>query len=101
MGDFYSDAAIGNWNLEKLLRSLGNQFSNPVSTGNTYVVVGTTNANYQEFVNSFDVTAANVSIANCRFVCGIDAQLAMFNVTGTDFNFVGNEVFTNTGTVGA
>lgn len=50
---------------------------------------------------SFDVSGLNVSILNCRFINGIDAQTAMFNVTGADFAFLGNEVQTNTGTTGA
>lgn len=50
---------------------------------------------------SFDVTAANVSISNMVFTCGIDAQTAMINVTGADVSFINCEFNTNSGTVGA
>lgn len=50
---------------------------------------------------SFDVTAANVTIQNVIFVCGIDAQTAMTNVSATDVSFISCEFRTNSGTVGA
>lgn len=50
---------------------------------------------------SFDVTAANVTIQNMVFTCGIDAQTAMLNVTGADASFLNCEFNTNSGTVGA
>lgn len=50
---------------------------------------------------SFNNTASNVRIQNINFVCGIDAQTAMINVTGTDNTFFGCNFTTNTATVGA
>lgn len=50
---------------------------------------------------SFDITAANVSLRNFIFTCGIDAQTAMVNVTSADVSFIGCEFNTNSGTVGA
>jgi len=50
---------------------------------------------------SFDITAANIKIKNLIFVCGIDAQTAMINVTGADVTFDGCELRTNSGTIGA
>lgn len=50
---------------------------------------------------SFDITGANAFIQNCIFVCGIDAQLAMINLTVADVSFVDCEFRTNSGTVGA
>lgn len=49
---------------------------------------------------SFDITAARVYISNCIFTCGIDAQLAMVNVSTADVTFDGCEFNTNSGTVG-
>lgn len=49
---------------------------------------------------SFDVTAARVLIQNVVFTCGIDAQLAMVNVTTADVTFDQCEFNTNSGTVG-
>lgn len=49
---------------------------------------------------SFDITAANTTIENMVFVCGIDAQTAMCNVTGADVTFDNVEFRTNSGTVG-
>lgn len=49
---------------------------------------------------SFDITAANVTLQNMVLVCGIDAQLAMVNVTATDVSFLDCEFRTNSGTVG-
>lgn len=49
---------------------------------------------------SFDITAANVTLQNLILVCGIDAQLAMVNVTATDVSFLDCEFRTNSGTVG-
>lgn len=50
---------------------------------------------------SFDVTAANVTIKNVVFVCGIDAQVAMNNVTGIQASFQNCEWDISNGTVGA
>lgn len=50
---------------------------------------------------SFDITAANTLIKNLVFVCGIDAQTAMSNVTAADVAFEDCEFETNTATVGA
>lgn len=50
---------------------------------------------------SFDITASNVRVQNINFVCGIDAQTAMVNVTGTDATFVNCTWTTNTATIGA
>lgn len=50
---------------------------------------------------SFDVTAANVTIQNVVFTCGIDNQTAMLNVTGADVSFLDCDFNTNSGTVGA
>lgn len=50
---------------------------------------------------SFDITAASVTVQNCIFVCGIDAQTAMMNVTATDASLLNCEFRTNSGTVGA
>ena len=49
---------------------------------------------------SFDITAARVYIQNCIFTCGIDAQLAMINITTADVTIDGCEINTNSGTVG-
>lgn len=49
---------------------------------------------------SFNITAANILVRNLRFICGIDAQTAMINVTGADVGFYDNEFVTNTGAVG-
>lgn len=50
---------------------------------------------------SLDISVANVMMRNFRFICGIDAQTAMVNVTGADVAFLDNEFVTNTGTIGA
>lgn len=50
---------------------------------------------------SFDVTAAGVILQNLVFVCGIDAQVAMNNVTGADVTFQSCEWDFSNGTVGA
>lgn len=50
---------------------------------------------------SFDITAANVYLYNIAFVCGIDNQTAMVNVSTADVVFDACEFETNTGTVGA
>lgn len=50
---------------------------------------------------SFDVTAANNFIQNIVFVCGIDAQVAMNNVTAADVTFDTCEWRISNGTVGA
>lgn len=49
---------------------------------------------------SFDITAANTTIQNIVFTNGIDAQLAMVNVTAADVTFNSCEFNTNTGTTG-
>jgi hypothetical protein len=49
---------------------------------------------------SFDITGANEYLKNLIFTCGIDAQLAMLNVTTADVTFDGCEFNTNSGTVG-
>lgn len=49
---------------------------------------------------SCNVTAANVTIENIVFVCGIDAQTAMVNVSTADVKFLNCEFETNSGTVG-
>lgn len=50
---------------------------------------------------SFDITAANTTINNCRFVCGIDNQTAMMNISAADVSIFNSEFTTNTATVGA
>lgn len=50
---------------------------------------------------SFDVTAANVTISNVRFVIGFDAVSALVNVTAADVSFINCEFQTNTGAFGA
>ena len=50
---------------------------------------------------SFDISAANVTIQNCVFTNAIDAQTAMFNITGADVAFLECEFNTNSGTTGA
>lgn len=50
---------------------------------------------------SCDITAANVVIQNIVFTCGIDAQLAMINITAADVTLDNCELNTNSGTVGA
>lgn len=50
---------------------------------------------------SCDISAANVTVQNIIFTCGIDAQLAMSNVTAADVSFIQCEFNTNSGTVGA
>lgn len=50
---------------------------------------------------SFDVTAASVLIKNIIFVCGIDNQTAMNNVTAADVTFDSCEWRVSDGTVGA
>lgn len=50
---------------------------------------------------SFDVTAANILVQNIRFVCGIDAQIAMNNVNKADVTFDNCEWIISNGTVGA
>lgn len=49
---------------------------------------------------SFDITAANTSIMNIVFTCGIDAQTAMVNVTATDAKFSNCIFNTNSATLG-
>lgn len=50
---------------------------------------------------SFDVTSANTLLQNLVFVCGIDAQVAMNNVTAADVTFDNCEWRISNGTVGA
>lgn len=50
---------------------------------------------------SFNISAANVSVQNCIFTCGIDAQTAMVNVSAADVSFTGCDFNTNSGTAGA
>ncbi len=50
---------------------------------------------------SFDIVAANIVIQNILFVCGIDAQTAMNNISATDVMFSNCEWRTNSATVGA
>lgn len=50
---------------------------------------------------SFDVTAANVTIKNVKFVCGVDNQTAVNNVTTADVTFDTCEWTISNGTVGA
>lgn len=50
---------------------------------------------------SLDITAANVSISNLVFTCGIDNQTAMMNINSADVSLSGVEFRTNSGTVGA
>lgn len=50
---------------------------------------------------SLDISAANVTLKNLILTCGIDAQLAMVNVTAADVTFENCEFNTNSGTVGA
>lgn len=68
---------------------LGNGAARPTFTFTT--VVGA----------SFDVTAANVLVQNIRFVCGIDNQTAMNNVSAADVTFDNCEWIISDGTVGA
>lgn len=50
---------------------------------------------------SFNISGSEVTVQNLQFTCGIDAQTAMINVTGTDVSFSACEFDTNSGTVGA
>lgn len=50
---------------------------------------------------SFNISAANTYIENFLFVCGIDNQTAMVNVTGAGVSFIKCEFTTNTATLGA
>lgn len=50
---------------------------------------------------SFDVSGANTLIQNIRFVCGIDNQTAINNVTAADVTFDSCEWILSNGTVGA
>lgn len=50
---------------------------------------------------SFDVSAANILIQNIRFVCGVDNQTAINNVTTADVTFDNCEWIISNGTVGA
>ena len=50
---------------------------------------------------SFDVTGANVLVQNIRFVCGVDNQTAMNNVSAADVRFDQCEWIISNGTVGA
>jgi hypothetical protein len=50
---------------------------------------------------SFDVSAASVTVRNLLFVCGIDNQTAVNNVTATDVTFDQCEWTISNGTVGA
>ena len=50
---------------------------------------------------SFDVTAASILIRNVKFVCGIDNQTAVNNVTGADVTFDQCEWTISSGTLGA
>lgn len=50
---------------------------------------------------SFDISGANTLIRNIRFVCGIDNQTAMNNVTSSDVIFDSCEWIISNGTVGA
>lgn len=47
------------------------------------------------------VTGAEVLVKNLQFTCGIDAQVAMISVTGTDVQFQNCEFDTNSATIGA
>lgn len=71
------------------LIGLGNGTDRPTITFTTAVAA------------SMNITGAEVIIKNIQFVCGIDAQTAMVNVTGTDASFVNCEFDTNSGTIGA
>lgn len=68
---------------------LGNGAARPTFTFTT--VVGA----------SFDISAANVLVQNVRFVCGIDNQTAINNVTGADVTFDNCEWIISNGTLGA
>lgn len=50
---------------------------------------------------SFNVSGNEVVVKNIQFTCGIDAQTAMVNVTGTDAQFQNCEFDTNNATQGA
>lgn len=50
---------------------------------------------------SFDILGAGSSIQNMVFVCGIDNQTAMVNVSVSDVSFINCEFRTNSATVGA
>jgi len=50
---------------------------------------------------SFDVSGANTLIQNIRFVCGVDNQTAINNVTAADVTFDNCEWIISNGTVGA
>ena len=68
---------------------LGNGANRPTFTFTTNVVA------------SFNVIAANTLIRNIRFVCGVDNQTAMVNVTAADVIFDQCEFVISNGTVGA
>ena len=49
----YRHASVGNLELEKALLSLSQGSANPLSTGNTYYVVQSSDGNYEEFMAKF------------------------------------------------
>ena len=49
---------------------------------------------------SFDISGADVTLYNLKFVAGLDAITAMFNVTGADVFFNSCEFTTNTAALG-
>lgn len=71
------------------LSGMGNGTDRPTITFTTAVAA------------SMNISGAEVIIKNFQFTCGIDAQTAMVNVTGTDCVFQNCEFDTNSGTVGA
>jgi len=52
----FNSATLGNYELEKVLEYLDNKGSVGLTTGNVYVVIPSTNANYNEFFNKFQKT---------------------------------------------
>jgi len=52
----FNPASLGNYELEKVLHYLDNKDSVGVTTGNVYVVIPSTNTNYDEFYNKFQKT---------------------------------------------
>lgn len=71
------------------LVGLGNGVDRPTITFTTSVAA------------SLNITGSEILLKNIQFTCGIDAQTAMINVSGTDVTFLNCEFDTNSGTVGA
>lgn len=60
----YSNASLGNLDLEKALNELGSGLNNiPLTTGNVYYVIPSSDSNYVEFFNKYQKTYKDGSLA--------------------------------------